>query len=255
MRFRLSLLTYMAAALLLAGCASQATKDQTLEAAALYKSIQANLAAGNYKTAVSRLQTLEARFPFDVYGTQAQLDLIYANYMNGDNDTAVDTADRFIREHPRHPNVDYAYYMKGVANFDPSQGPILGWFGRDNFQRNPDKAQKSFQAFQLLLQKYPDTKYAADARQRMVFLRNRLADYDWSVADYYMRRGAWVSAIQRADNIIYNYQQAPRTKDALQILTTAYNKLGLTELADSAQKVLELNYPGASPVYKPYGPS
>ncbi|MGA9855797.1 MAG: outer membrane protein assembly factor BamD [Gammaproteobacteria bacterium] len=255
MRFRFSLLTYMAAALLLAGCASQAAKDQILAAPALYKSIQANLAAGNYKTAVSRLQTLEARFPFDVYGTQAQLDLIYANYMNGDNDTAVDTADRFIREHPRHQDVDYAYYMKGVANFDPSLGPLLGWFGHDNFQRNPDKAQKSFQAFQLLLQKFPDTKYAADARQRMIFLRDRLADYDWAVADYYMRRGAWISAIQRADNIIYNYQQAPRTKDALQILTTAYNKLGLTELADSAQKVLELNYPGASPVYKPHGPS
>jgi outer membrane protein assembly factor BamD len=255
MRFSLNLLTFMAAALLLAGCASQAAKDQLLAAPVLYKSIQANLAAGNYKTAISRLQTLEARFPFDVYGTQAQLDLIYANYMNGDGDTAIDTADRFIREHPRHPDVDYAYYMKGVANFDTNPGPFLNVLGHDNFQRNPDKAQKSFQAFQLLLQKFPDTRYAADARQRMIFLRNRLANYDWVVADYYMRRGAWISAIQRADNIIYNYQQAPRTKDALQILVTAYNKLGLTELADSAQKVLELNYPGASPVYKPYGPS
>jgi outer membrane protein assembly factor BamD len=255
MRLRFFFLTYLAAALLLAGCASQATKDQTLAAAALYKSIQANLAAGNYKTAISRLQTLEARFPFDVYGTQAQLDLIYANYMNGDNDTAEDTADRFIREHPRHPNVDYAYYMKGVAYFDPPPGALLDLFHRDNYQRNPDNAQKSYQAFQLLLEKYPNTIYANDARQRMIFLRNRLADYNWAVADYYMRRGAWISAIQRADSIIYNYQQAPRTKDALQILVTAYNKLGLTELADSAQKVLELNYPGASPVYKPYGPS
>jgi outer membrane protein assembly factor BamD len=255
MRFRLSLLTYMAAALLLAGCASQASKDQNLAAAALYKSIQANLAAGNYKTAISRLQTLEARFPFDVYGTQAQLDLIYANYMNDDNDTAVDTADRFIREHPRHPDVDYAYYMKGVANFDADPGLLLGWFGHDNFQRNPDKSQKSFQAFQLLLQKFPNTKYAADARQRMIFLRDRLANYEWAVADYYMRRGAWISAIQRADNIIDKYQQAPRTKDALQILATAYNKLGLTDLANSAQQVLALNYPGVSPVYKPHGPS
>ncbi len=255
MRLRLNLLTYMAAALLLAGCASEAAKDQILSAPALYKSIQANLTAGNYKTALTRLQTLEARFPFDVYGTQAQLDLIYANYMNGDDDTAVDSADRFIREHPRHPDVDYAYYMKGVANFDSDPGPLLSIFNHDNYQRNPDKAQKSFQAFQLLLQKFPDTKYAADARQRMIYLRNRLADYEWVVADYYMRRGAWISAIQRADNIIYNYQEAPRTKDALQILTTAYNKLGLIELADSAQKVLELNYPGASSVYKPHGPS
>lgn len=255
MRLRLDLLTFMAAALLLAGCASQASKDKNLSAALLYKGIQANLAAGNYKSAISRLQTLEARFPFDVYGTQAQLDLIYANYMSANYDTAEDTADRFIREHPRHADVDYAYYMKGVAYFDKDPGPLMRVFGHDNYQRDPSDAQKSFQAFQLLLQKFPDTKYAADARQRMIFLRDRLADYEWSVADYYMRRGAWISAIQRANKIIKDYQQAPRTKDALQILTTAYTRLGLTALADSSKKVLEANYPGASPLYKPYGPS
>ncbi len=255
MRFTPSLLTCMAAIVLLAGCASQAAKDQTLSAPALYKSIQANMAARNFKTAISRLQTLEARFPFDVYGTQAQLDLIYANYMNGNGDTAEDTADRFIREHPRHADVDYAYYMKGVAYFDQAPGPLMRLFRHDTYQRDPSDAQKSFQAFQLLLLKFPDTKYAADARQRMIFLRDRLADYEWSVADYYMRRGAWVSAIQRADIIIDRYQQAPRTKDALQILTTAYTKLGLTQLADASRKVLEANYPGAAPDYKPHGPS
>ena len=129
MRFRLSLLTFIAAALLLAGCASQATKDQSLAAAALYKDIQANLAAGNYKTAISRLQTLEARFPFNEYGTQAQLDLIYANYMSSNYATAEDAADRFIREHPRHPDVDYAYYMKGVAYFDQAPSPLMHLFG------------------------------------------------------------------------------------------------------------------------------
>ncbi|MGA9852132.1 MAG: outer membrane protein assembly factor BamD [Gammaproteobacteria bacterium] len=255
MRFRLIVLSCIAAALLLAGCASQKTKDQNLSAAALYKGIGANLAAGNYKTAISRLQTLEARFPFNDYGTQAQLDLIYANYMNGNYDTAEDAADRFIREHPRHADVDYAYYMKGVAYFDQAPDPLMKLFRHDNYQRDPSNAQKSFQAFQLLLQKFPNTRYAADARQRMVFLRDRLADYEWSVADYYMRRGAWISAIQRADNIITHYPQTPRVKDALQILTTAYHKLGLTELADSAQKVLETNFPGASPDYKPHGPS
>lgn len=255
MRFRLVLLCFVAATTLLAGCASRQSKDETLAAAALYKDIQANLAAGNYMTAIGRLQTLEARFPFNVYGTQAQLDLIYANYMNSNYDTAEDDADRFIREHPRQANVDYAYYMKGVAYFDQAPGPLARLLGRDNYQRDPSNAQKSFQAFQLLLQKFPDTKYAVDARQRMIFLRDRLADYEWSVADYYMRRGAWISAIQRADNIINHYQQTPRTKDALQILTTAYTKLGLTELATSSRKVLEANFPGASPNYKPHGPA
>lgn len=244
-----------AAALLAAGCASQQTKDERLSAPALYKSIEANLEAGNYQTAIARLQTLEARFPFNAYGTQAQLDLIYANYMNGNYDAAVDAADRFIREHPRHPDVDYAYYMKGVAYFDPAPGPFMRLFRHDTYQRDPSNAEKSFQAFQLLLQKFPNTKYAADARQRMVFLRNRLADYEWSVADYYMRRGAWISALHRAYAILTRYPDTPRVKDALQIMITAYRKLGLTELASTTEKVLAENYPGASPDYKPHGPA
>jgi outer membrane protein assembly factor BamD len=255
MRFHLILLAFLATMLLLGGCASQKSRDENLAAPALYKEIQANLAAGNYKTAITRLQTLEARFPFNVYGTQAEMDLIYANYMDSNYDAAEDAADRFIREHPRHPDVDYAYYMKGIAYFDQSPGPFMHLLGRDNYQRDPSNAKKSFQAFRLLLQKFPDTRYAVDARQRMVFLRDRLADYEWSVADYYMRRGAWISAVQRADSIITLYQQTPRTKDALQILATAYQKLGLTELADSAKKILAANFPGTSPDYKPHGPS
>ena len=254
MRFRLILLSLLAT-LVFGGCASQQSKDQQLAPEALYKSIEANLAAGNYKTAIGRLQTLEARFPFNDYGTQAELDLIYANYMNKDNDAAQDAADRFIREHPRHADVDYAYYMKGVAYFDQAPGLLMGLFGRDNFQRDPSNAQKSFQAFQLLLQKFPDSQYGKDASQRMLFLRNRLADYEWSVADYYMRRGAWISAVHHANTIIHQYQETPRIKDALQILCTAYSRLGLVELADSAQKVLETNFPGTSPDYKPHGPS
>lgn len=254
MRFPFVLFTLVATTLWIAGCASQASKDQTLSAPQLYRGIQANLAAGNYETAIGRLQTLEARFPFSLYGTQAELDLIYANYMNGHYGTAEDTADRFIREHPRQANVDYAYYMKGVAYFDQDPGPLMRLFGHDNYQREPRDAQKSFQAFQLLVQKFPNTRYAADARERMLYLRNRLADYDWSVADYYMRRGAWISAIQRADEIIKHYPQAPKIKDALQILTTAYRKLGLTRLADNSQKILEMNFPGASPDYRPHAP-
>ncbi|MBU6470841.1 MAG: outer membrane protein assembly factor BamD [Gammaproteobacteria bacterium] len=255
MRFRPVLFSCVAAALLLAACASQQSRDQHLAPDILYKSIQANLAAGNYKTAISRLQTMEARFPFNDYGTQAQLDLIYANYMNQNYDAAEDAADRFIREHPRHADVDYAYYMKGVAYFDEAPGPFMRLFRHDIYQRDPSNAQKSFQAFQLLLQKFPDTKYAADARQRLLYLRDRLADYQWAVADYYMRRGAWISAVQRADTIVKNYPESPRVEDALKILYTAYSRLGLTDLADSTRKVLDLNFPGADPNYKPHAPA
>lgn len=241
--------------LLGAGCASEKSKDETLAAPVLYQQIQANMAAGNYTTAAQRLQTLEARFPFDVYGTQAELDLIYVNYMKADADSAEDSADRFIREHPRHPDVDYAYYMKGVAYFDPDVNILDKAFRYDNFQRDPGNSQKSFEAFQLFLEKFPDSKYAPDVRQRMVFLRNRLADFDWAVADWYMRREAWISAAQRAVNIVQHYPQTPRVEDALQIMVTAYTHLGLTDLAGDARKVLEANFPGASEDYVPHGPS
>lgn len=244
----------LSATLLFLGCASENAKDQTLSAGDLYNSIQANIAAGNYKTAVERLNTLQARFPFDAFGTQAQLELIFTNYLNNDDDAAEDAADRFIREHPRHPNVDYAYYMKGIAYFDQEPNFLTRWAGHDNFQRDPGNTQKSFEAFQSLLDRYPDTKYATDARERMAFLRNRLANFDWQAADWYMRRGAWVSALQRAYSIVQHYPQAPRVEDALQIMIAAYNQLGLTELAAETQRVLEANFPGAVVGYTPQGP-
>lgn len=249
-----TLLCVTAVLLFAAGCASEKSKDETLAAQDLYQQIQANIAAGNYKTAVERLNTLQARFPFDAYGTQAQLDLIYANYLNSDYDAAEDAADRFVREHPRHPNVDYAFYMKGVAYFDTEVDFLQRWFGHDNFQRDPGNSQKSFEAFQTLLDRYPDSKYAADARQRMVFLRNRLADFDWAVADWYMRRGAWVSALQRAYGIVQHYPESPRVEDALQIMIAAYGKLDMKDLAADTQKLLEANFPGVAVGYTPKGP-
>jgi len=256
MRFRPRLITIPTVLLLLlvAGCSSAPSKDETVSAGELYKEIQANIDAGNYKTAVQRLSTLQARFPFDAYGTQAQLELIYANYLNNDNDAAEDAADRFIREHPRHANVDYAYYMKGVAYFDTDVNVLQKWFGHDNFDRDPTDSGKSFEAFQILLQRYPDSAYATDARQRMLFLRNRLAEFDWGVADWYVRRGAWVSALQRSYSILQHYPQTPYTQDALQIMVLCYQKLGLTDLAANAQKTLALNFPGANNIYAPRGP-
>lgn len=253
-RLRLTLTACALSTLLLAGCASEKSKDETLAAGQLYQQIQANIAAGNYKTAAQRLQTLQARFPFDAFGTQAELELIYTDYLNEDYDGAEDAADRFIREHPRDPVVDYAYYMKGVGYFDNDVSMLQKWLKKDNFQRDPTNAQKSFEAFRTLLERYPDSRYAPDARQRMVFLRNRLADFDWIVADWYVRRGAWISALQRAYSIVRRYPETPRVKDALQIMVTAYNNLGMTELAADSQKVLEANFPGTSPVYTPRGP-
>ena len=253
-RLHLTLIAGALSLALLAGCASEKSKDDTLAAGELYQQIQANIAAGNYKTAVQRLQTLQSRFPFDTFGTQAELELIYTSYLNQDYDGAEDAADRFIREHPRHPNVDYAFYMKGVAYFDRDVELIQRWLKYDNFQRDPGNSQKSFEAFRTLLQRYPDSQYAADARQRMIFLRERLADFDWIVADWYVRRGAWISALQRAKNIVQHYPETPRVQDALQIMVTAYTDLGMPDLAADTQKVLEKNFPGAKSDYTPRGP-
>lgn len=250
----LTTLSLLAALLSVAGCASEKAKDETLAADDLYQQIQANIQSGNYKTAIERLNTLQARFPFDAYGTQAQLDLIYANYLSNDFDAAEDAADRFIREHPRHPMADYAYYMKGVAYFDGDPNLLQKWFGHDNFDRDTTNSQKSFEAFQLLLTKYPDSKYGPDARQRMIFLRDRLADFDWAVADWYVRRGAWISALQRCHSILLHYPESPRSEDALQIMVLAYGKLGLADLADGARQTLALNFPGAPADYTPKGP-
>ncbi|MGE5625210.1 MAG: outer membrane protein assembly factor BamD [Bacillota bacterium] len=250
----LATLSVFSLLLLAAGCSSAPSKDETMAAGDLYKEIKANIDAGNYKTAVERLNTLQARFPFDAYGTQAQLDLIYANYLNNDDDAAEDAADRFIREHPRHPNVDYAFYMKGVAYFDTDVNFLQKWFRHDNFDRDPTGAEKSFEAFQTLLQRYPDSVYATDARQRMIFLRDRLAEFDWGVADWYVRRGAWVSALQRSYSILQHYPETPYTEDALQIMILCYKQLGLNELADNAEKTLATNFPGVPVGYTAKGP-
>lgn len=255
MRMRLFLMPLLAVALLSAGCAGRYTKDEYLPPQQLYAEAYGDVVSGDYVTATKRLQTLESRFPFNDYGVQAELDLIYVHYMANDYDLAEDAADRFIREHPRNPHVQYAYYMKGVAYFDRPPGLAERLFRHDNYQRDPSNSEKSFQAFQLFLEKFPNSKYAADARQRMVFLRDRLAKYDWAVADYYVRRGAWVSALNRCYELINKFPRTSSVKPALQIMATVYTKLGLTELADDTKKTLELNFPGTPWQYKAHGPA
>lgn len=255
MRLRLALTTLLFTMIFIGGCATRRSNDEFLPPQKLYAEIQSNIQSGDYQTATKRLQTLESRYPFNDFGIQAELDLIFVHYLAKENDMAEDSADRFIREHPRHPDVDYAYYMKGVAYFDQAPGLLETLFGKDTYQRDPSNAQKSFQAFQLFLQKFPNSKYAPDARQRMVFLRDRLAKYEWAVADYYMRRGAWISALDRAYNIVNHYPQTPSMKPALQIMVTAYTRLGLTQLADDSKRMLELNFPGTPSEYKAHGPS
>jgi outer membrane protein assembly factor BamD len=228
--------------LLLTGCGGNSTREQIGNADRLYEMAKKALDNGNYRDATMYYEQLEARFPFSNPARQAQLDLMYAYYMNREPESAIDQADQFIRENPAHPRVDYAYYIKGLVQFERNPNFIERWFNADLSRRPPIDARSSFQSFQTLIQRFPNSQYVDDARQRMVFLRNRLANYEVYVADYYLSRGAYVGAINRAKYAIENYDGAPQIKRALEIMAEAYRRLGMEDLAADSERVLRENF-------------
>jgi outer membrane protein assembly factor BamD len=241
---RLSLLT--CAALiplwLLSGCSSnEAKKFNSPEK--LYEAARKDLDASDFGSAVKLYERLESRFPFSNSARQGQLDLMYAYYKAGQPESAEDQADQFIRENPAHPRVDYAYYIKGLTTFEGVPNFIERWFRADLSKRPPVDARKSFQSFQTLITRYPNSEYAYDSRQRMVFLRNRLASYEISVARHYLELGAYVGAINRCKYSLESYDGAPANREALQIMVDSYKKLGMPDLSDNAAKVLAHNFP------------
>jgi outer membrane protein assembly factor BamD len=223
------------------GCGNK-SKDQIGNADKLYEAAKRASDNGNYRDAITYYEQLEARFPFSNPARQGQLDLMYAYYKNREPESAIDQADQFIRENPAHPRVDYAYYIKGLTQFERNPNFLERWFSADLTERPPIDARKSFQAFQTLLQRFPNSEYAADSRQRMIFLRNRLASYEVYVADYYLKRGAFVGAINRSKFAIENYDGAPQIRRALEIMAASYTALGMKDLAAESQKVLKENY-------------
>jgi outer membrane protein assembly factor BamD len=234
--------------LALAGCSSNDPRQALGNADRLYELAKRAADNGNFRDAIYYYEQLEARFPFSNPARQAQLDLMYAYYMNRETEAAIDQADQFIRENPAHPRVDYAYYIKGLVQFERNPNFLERWFKADLSQRPPIDALKSFQAFQTLVERFPNSEYAADARQRMIFLRNRLAAYEVYVADFYLERGAYVGAINRAKYAIENYDGAPQIKRAIEIMAEAYRRLGLEDLAADAERVLRANYGDADQV-------
>ena len=202
----------------------------------------------NYQKAITLYEALEARYPFGDYAAQAQLNVAYAYYKNDDPEAALAAIDRFIKVHPRNPNVDYAYYLRGLVNYNRGIGFIDRFLPTDSSQRDPGNAKDSYDNFQELVQRFPQSKYVPDARLRMVALRNNLAMYEVHVADFYLRRKAYVAAVTRANNIIKEYQRTPAVPHALQIMQDAYRKLGMDDLAADAERIFKLNYPNGIPV-------
>ncbi|MBT4212751.1 MAG: outer membrane protein assembly factor BamD [Porticoccaceae bacterium] len=208
-----------------------------------YERIQTSLNASNWTVAISNLQLLESQFPFGKYAEQGQLELIYAQYKSGDYESSIASADRFIRLHPQHPNVDYAFYVKGLSEISQTGGFFDSFLPTDSSMRDIGEARGAFTTLTELLSRFPESPYAADARKRLVSLRNRLARAEIHVANYYFPRGAYLAAANRGRFVVENFQQSPAVPDGLAVMAQAYYLLGMKELADNSVEVLVANYP------------
>ena len=232
--------------LAVSGCKTHREKqEKKVTPEALYKKAHKSLNSYDFNGAIKSYEQLTARFPFTDEARQARLDLIYAYYRAGEGESATDAAETFIRENPTHPRVDYAWYVKGLVDFERTPNAIERLFRADLTKRPPSTARKAFAAFKTVVEQYPKSEYAHDSLQRMIYLRNRLASYEVHVARYYYKRGAYVAAAQRAKGAIEQYDGAPAMQEALQILIESYDKLNLQPLAANARTVYAANYSGA----------
>lgn len=235
---------------ILDGCSSTVTdpaviyKNQSAEQ--LYRGAEINLAKRKYSVAIKQLEALDALYPFGPNAEQADLDLIYAYYQDDDMPSTAATAERFTQLYPRSEHVDYAYYMKGLADFYQDRSWFQLYFPTDLSQRDPGASRLAFDDFSRLLQLFPHSQYAPDARQRMVYLRNIFAGYELNVAQYYFKRGAYVAAANRANYIVQHFNSTPQVETALGIMVKSYRALGLDDLANQSLQILTMNYPNGT---------
>ncbi|MFT5720267.1 MAG: outer membrane protein assembly factor BamD [Motiliproteus sp.] len=229
----------------LSGCAlfGGDAAETDIPEAQLWSEAKLFLADSNFDLASQKLEALESRYPFGRFSEQAQLELIYAYHKQSKAAEAIAAADRFIRLHPQHENIDYAYYLRGLTRFFEDQSIVNRFLPTDMSMRDSGAAKESFQDFAILLDRYPSSQHAPDARKRMIFLRNQLARYEIHVARYYLRRGALVAATNRGRYVLENYAQTTSIADALAVMVRGYTELGLDDLAANSQTVLEQNYP------------
>lgn len=232
--------------ILLSGCANSAQKEEAeaqLTADILYAQARSALDSGDYTRAIIEYKTLEARFPFGVYGQQTIFDLAYAHYKNAEPELAISSADRFIELHPLNTNVDYAYYLKGLVNFNQGSSITTRFLPIDKSQRDASSALTSFEDFAVLLKRFPNSRYVVDAKLRMTYLRNILAQHEINVAQYYMRQSAFLAAANRARYVVEHYSRTPAIPDALVLMAKAYKVMELTQLSADTLRVLQFNYP------------
>jgi len=240
LRAALSLLMVLALAFAV-GC-NRETREDERGAEELYAEAQRALNARNYNAAIEAYRQLTIRFPFGRHAEQAQLDMAYAMFRANQPERALTTLDRFIRTYPTHPNVDYAWYLKGVIHYEQAMGFLRRLFPDQAVDRDQQSARRAFSDFRELIQRHPESRYVADARQRMVFLRNIMADYEVTVGEYYFRRGAYIAALNRARFTIENFPGAPANVDALELMERSFRRMELDQLAVDTRHVLEYNF-------------
>ncbi len=227
----------------LAACSTTPQKDdKTATADELYAQAKEAMDDHAYERAIKRLETLQSRYPYGRHAQQAQMEVAYAYYKQGEAAPALAALDRFVKQYPNSEHLDYVYYLKGLINFNENINSLLGtFFKQDPSERDPAALRDSFDAFKELVTRFPDSKYTPDARLRMQYLLITLAKSDIHVASYYLRRGAYVASLNRAQSVLVNYPNTPQTRDALQIMVQAYTELGLTDLSRDTQRILESN--------------
>ncbi len=235
-------------AILVSGCGLfPEVKDETLgwSANKLYNEAKQAMDENVYDKAITYFEKLESRYPYGRFAQQAQIDIAYAYWKSNEAASAIAACDRFIKLHPNHPNVDYIYYLRGLVNFNEDLG-IMGLISQqDMTERDPKSARESFDSFRDLVTRFPDSKYTPDAILRMKYLVNALASLEVHVARYYMKRGAYVAAINRAQFALKSYPEAPATEEALFIMVKAYDLLGMNDLRDDIERVMRKNYPNS----------
>lgn len=233
--------------LVLAGCSGTTEKDiqkvPDKSAQALFSDARQSLDNGLYQKAIQILSAIDSRFPYGPISHQVQLDLIYAYYKSGDAAQGIALTDRFLRLNPSHANIDYVYYMRALINIATETNLFQDLAGIDRSDRDPTAARDAFNDLKTVLEKYPNSKYAADSRQRMIGIKSRLAKYELAVARYYLKREAYVSSANRGKYIVEYFSPSPETEEALEIMIVSYEKLGLDDLRINAKQVLAANYP------------
>lgn len=211
----------------------------------LYAEARAEMDGGHYESAIKMWERLQTSYPFGNYATQAQMEIAYAHYKTQDQALALAAAERFIREHPTHPQVDYMYYLRGLISFNDQIGLLSVVYSQDPTERDPKATRESFAAFKALVDRYPNSKYAPDSIERMNYLINAMAQYEVHVSNYYHRRGAYVASLNRAMNALKDYSEAPAREEALYLMILNYNKLGMVDLRDDTQRIFTKNYPNS----------